>query len=45
MEYEVRRKKNHKIQSLGKLKTMKSQEIETKSGKNKKGMGEICSRT
>jgi len=36
MEYEVRRKKNHKIQSLGKLKTTKSQGIEIKSDKERR---------
>ena len=45
MEYEVREKENHKIQSLGKLKTTKSQGIEIKTGKNKMGTGTKCSRT
>ena len=44
MEYEVQHGVNPKIQPLGKLKHKKSQGIEIKTSKNKKGKGEICSK-
>ena len=36
MEFEVWQEANHKIQSLGKPKTTKGQEIKTKSGKGRR---------
>ena len=45
MEYEMQQGRNHRVQSLGKIKHTQSQGIETKSGKNKKGTEENSSRT